>query len=129
MGSRFAIVHKTEAASRGRTLVVGFSDAQITRSIVEISMLHEGCARAFATLGVSSYQRGQKFRANQTPSFFIVRSDQAFVVRVSAENFVSLIGDAADAFATSIIGRCHYGRWRGYDGRRFIFIFFVLGRA
>ena len=25
--------------------------------------------------------------------------------------------------------RRRHGRWRGYDGRRFIFIFFVLGRA
>src|SRR5882757_3082362 len=102
MRSRFAIVHKTEAASRGRSLVVGFSNAQITGGIVEISMLHKGRARAFASLGVSSYQRGQEFRANQTPRFFIVRSDQAFVVRASAENFLGLIGDAVDAFATSI---------------------------
>src|SRR5256885_151600 len=129
MGSSFAIVHKTEAASRGRAFVIGFSDAQITRSIVEISMLHKGRARAVASLGVSSYQRGQEFCANQTPRLFIVRSDQAFVVGVSAENFLSLIGDAVDAFATSIISRCHHGRRRGYDGRRFIFIYFVLGRA
>src|SRR5438445_3995819 len=101
-------MHETEPASGGRAFVGRLGNAQIAGSVVEISVLHKGRARAFAALRVAADQRGQKFCANQTSRFLIVRSDQTLVVWISTKNFLCLVSDAVDAFTSSIIRcRCH----------------------
>src|SRR6266511_5958230 len=103
--SRFAIVYEVKAARCGSAFICGFGDAQVTRSVLEITVFHECFAGAFAANSVATNEPGQQLSADQLSGLTIGRTNHALIILLTCKNLLCLFGHLCYPFAPQTVAR------------------------